>query len=102
MVNVIKADGTRESYNRNKVLDSIKRAGIPESLNKLLIDEIERDLYEDVTTYKIYKHIEDFLGKSDEKYLKGRYSLKQSIMQLGPTGYPFETYVAEVLKTHKI
>ncbi len=98
MVNVIKADGTIEPYQREKVLDSIKRAGIPRRLQDEVLKKIESDLHEDITTSQIYKHIEDFLGRSDEPYLKGRYSLKQAIMALGPTGYPFEFYVSEILK----
>ena len=98
MVDVIKADGTKEPYQRKKVLDSITRAGIPKSLQIEVLNKIEADLHEDITTQQIYKHIEDYLVQSGKPHLKGRYSLKRAIMQLGPTGYPFEAYIAYVLE----
>src|SRR3989344_4492441 len=98
MVNVIKADCTKENYSREKVLSSIKRAGIPKNLQEEVLNKVEADLHENITTQQIYRHIEDSLEASDEPYLKGRYSLKRAIMQLGPTGYPFEAYISEVLR----
>jgi hypothetical protein len=40
------------------------------------------------------------LSKSEQPYSRARYSLKQAIMLLGPTGYPFEDFIGEVLQAH--
>ncbi|KKQ34633.1 MAG: ATP-cone domain-containing protein [Microgenomates group bacterium GW2011_GWA2_37_6] len=98
MPNVLKADGTFESYDENKLLSSIKRAGIPGSLHSQVLNHIKSKLYENIPTSEIYKHIEEFFIKENDVYSKTKYSLKRAIMDLGPTGFPFESYVSEILK----
>ncbi len=98
MPQVIKADGTIEDFSENKLLSSIKRAGVPSKLHRLVLDHVKSRLYDNIPTYEIYAHIEEFLEKSDEPYIKSKYSLKAAIMELGPTGFPFEVYVSEILK----
>ncbi len=98
MVNIIKANGDKEQFSEEKLMNSIKRAGIPESLRSLVLNHVKEKLHENITTEEIYKHIGEFLGKSEEPYQKTRYMLKQAIMDLGPTGYPFEDFVAKILE----
>lgn len=95
---VIKATGEKELFNEKKLRLSIKRAGIPDSISDQVVKHIQTKLYENIPTYEIYKHITEFLSNSPHPYTKTRYSLKQAIMDLGPTGYPFEDYVNEILK----
>lgn len=98
MVTVVKATGEKESFSEEKVRVSIQRAGIPEELQKQVLTHIKNKLYDDIPTSEIYRHITEFLGQSQNPYTKARYSLKQAIMDLGPTGYPFEDFVGEILK----
>ena len=98
MVNVIKADGALEPFSEEKLLSSVKRAGIPESLQNQVLDHVKKNLYEKIPTSEVYKHIEEYFGTSKEYSSKTRYSLKRGIMELGPTGFPFEVYISEVLK----
>lgn len=97
MINVIKATGEIEPFSEEKVRASIKRAGINEGIEDEVLQEIKNKLYENIPTSEIYKIILDYLGKS-RPIGKIRYSLKQAIMQLGPTGYPFEDFIGEILK----
>lgn len=54
-------------------------------------------LYEGMPTRKIYQLAFKILrGKS--RPLAARYRLKSGIMELGPSGYPFEKFVGEVLR----
>ena len=95
---VIKATGEKELFNEEKLRLSIKRAGIPDSVSHGVINHIKTKLYENIPTYEIYKHITEFLSNSPHPYTKTKYSLKQAIMDIGPTGYPFEDYVSEILQ----
>lgn len=97
MINVIKATGEIEPFSEEKLRNSIKRAGIPNDQQDQLIDYIETNLYDNIHTSQIYKYISDFF-KKNHSYGRSRYSLKQSLMDLGPTGYPFEDYVADILE----
>jgi len=99
MINVIKSTGTTEPFSEEKVLGSVQRAHIPKDLQDQIVKHVKAKLYNNIPTSKIYHHITEFLGASSLPYSRAKYSLKQGVMDLGPTGYPFEDFVTEVLKS---
>ncbi len=99
MIYVRKANGEKEVFNEEKLRSSIKRARVPQTVQPLVLEHIKSKLYDDITTHEIYHHITEFLEKSEEPYARSRYSLKNSLIALGPTGYPFEDYIASVLES---
>jgi len=99
MIHVLKADRTREPFSEQKVMDSIIRARIPHSLRGEVLTHIKSKLYDGISTQEIYHHILEFLSTSPKPYIKTRYSLKEAIMQLGPTGYPFEDFISRLLES---
>lgn len=98
MPNVLKATGKIESFSEEKLRMSVKRAGIPDNLQGEVITLIKNKLYDNIPTSEIYKYITHYLQSSNYPPRSSRYGLKQSIMDLGPTGYPFEDYISEILK----
>ena len=100
MISVQKADGTTEPFDEKKVLASLRRAGVPKNLEESALAYVESKLYDGIQTGELFQHISEFLGKSDHPYTKSKYSLKRAIMMLGPTGYPFEDFIAKVLEVH--
>jgi hypothetical protein len=98
MPNVLKATGRIEPFSEEKLRLSIQRAGIPDVLRNEVVSNIKNNLYDNIPTSEIYKQILSFLQNSAYPLNHTRYSLRQAIMDLGPTGYPFEDYVSEILK----
>lgn len=98
MINVLKSNNTIEPFSEEKLLASIKRAGIPSNLQNLVMDHVKGILYENIPTSEIYKHIQEYLGNSNEHYSRSKYSLKRAIMELGPTGFPFEVFISFYLQ----
>lgn len=98
MIHVLKANGATESFSEEKVLASIKRARIPKSLQDQILAHVKAKLYDNIPTSEIYHHITEFLETSFSPFSRARYSLKQAIMDLGPTGYPFEDFVTGLLR----
>jgi Holliday junction resolvase-like predicted endonuclease len=97
MVNVLKASGIKEPFSEEKLRSSINRAGIPQDLQNEVLFHVQSKLYENIPTLEVYKHVREFLqNKPHPNAIK--YKLKQALMELGPTGYPFEDFVAEILK----
>jgi Holliday junction resolvase-like predicted endonuclease len=96
---VLKADKSRELFNEEKVLSSIQRARIHPDIQQEVLNHVKSKVYDGITTAEIYHHITEYLGKSPDPFAKTRYSLKQAIMELGPTGYPFEDFIAKLLQT---
>lgn len=99
MFNVIKANGEKEPFNEKKVLNSIRRAGITSDLQPKILAHIKEKMVDNITTTEIYRHINDYFDDTNNLYEKAKYSLKQAIMLLGPTGYPFEDYIALIFQS---
>jgi len=60
---------------------------------------IQSKAYDGISTSEIYQHVLEFLDTSSHPYSRAKYSLKESIMMLGPTGYPFEDFIARLLES---
>ncbi len=97
VINVIKATGEIEPFSERKVIGSLLRAGASLELAQKITAEIKPHLYQNITSFEVYDRVMRTL-KKEQKDLAARYNLKQAIMELGPTGYPFEKYMAEVLR----
>ncbi len=98
MLQVLKANGRKEPFDEEKVISSIKRARIPQALSARALLHAKSKLYDGIPTREIYQHILEFLGESEHPYSKAKYGLKEAIMMLGPTGYPFEDFIARILQ----
>ncbi len=94
---VLKADGTRELFDPEKLEYSLKRAGASSKIVFDIIAHLKAHLEQNTTTHEIYKHAFELLHKN-EKPIALRYSLKRAIQELGPSGFPFEDFVAEIFK----
>lgn len=94
---VTKADGTRELFDTSKLENSLKKAGAASSVVEKIIADVETHLTDGMTTHDIYRHAFEQLHTL-EKPVALKYSLKRAIMELGPTGFAFEDFVAEIFK----
>lgn len=94
---VTKASGEKVPFSANKLQLSLERAGAGEEDIDAVLCEVKSILYEEIPTKKIYQTAFRMLRKRS-KITVARYVLKKAIMELGPTGYPFERFVGELLK----
>jgi hypothetical protein len=96
-IEIIKANGDKEPFLENKVRESLKRAGAnQEVVNKILVNLIGK-LHSGMTTKEIYSQV---FGLFNE-YQSGHgfhYGLKNALMALGPSGYPFEKFIAKLFE----
>jgi hypothetical protein len=95
---VIKADGTMEVFNANKLRGSLRRSGAKEKDIDYIVSHIESEIGSGDSTAKIYKHAFAILKKR-ERVSAARYSLRRSVSELGPSGFPFETFLSEIFKS---
>lgn len=96
---VRKASGAEEPFQLEKLEKSLLSAGAPEHIIPQLLKDIERFAYPGITTKKIYARAFAQLNKN-QTALAVRYKLKQAILELGPTGYPFENLIGQLFE-HK-
>lgn len=93
---ITKASGEKSRYSEEKIRISLKRVGATDEQIDPIINEISSKLYEGMPTKKIYRLAFNLL-REGPRHLAAKYHLKQAIMELGPSGYPFEKYVGEIL-----
>ncbi|HBB44349.1 MAG: ATP-cone domain protein [Parcubacteria group bacterium GW2011_GWA1_44_13] len=94
---VIKSTGERERFSLNKLRRSLTRSGADDETIERIVEHILPELHEGMKTSQIYKHAYSILKKN--KYPAAiRYSLRKAVLELGPSGFPFEKFVAEVLR----
>ena len=84
----------RELFSFDKVYGSCKRAGASDALAKKIAHDIEKKIYPEMKTSEIYKLVKSFLKESPVTAIK--FSLKQAMRKLGPSGFDFEKYIAEI------
>ena len=93
---VTKASGEKCLYSEKKIRTSLLKSGASEEQADFILKEIKAKLFEGISTKKIYD-IAFSLLKKKSRYLAARYHLKKAIMELGPSGFPFEKYFSEIL-----
>lgn len=98
MKKVIKASGLEEKFSSRKIYTTILEAGGSKDIAQEAVNEVKRKYYENITTKDILEIILNVLKKYPG--LSAKYDLKRAIMSLGPTGFPFEQFVADLLKEY--
>ncbi len=84
-------------FSLEKVRRSLRKSGADERAINEIISVIRSELHQGISTQEIYDRAFDLLRHKDS-VLASRYKLKKAIYELGPTGYPFEKFVAAVLE----
>ena len=94
---VTKASGLTEPFSILKLRNSLTRAkASPEEINGI-VEILLPKLYQGISTKKIYSEAFRLL-REYSKHHAARYYLKRGMMELGPSGYPFENFVGELFK----
>jgi Holliday junction resolvase-like predicted endonuclease len=93
-----KADGGLEKFDLQKLEHSLARAHASPEVAQKVVAHMVQNVEDGMTTHEIYHQAFSFLH-SLETPVAARYSLRRAIMELGPSGFPFERFVAEILKT---
>ena len=97
-INIEKANGKHEAFDEEKLRSSLLRAGATAEEVEEVLGHIVAELFDGMTTTEIYKHAFSLLHATTKPVAR-RYSLRRAVMDLGPTGFPFEDFIAEVLKS---
>jgi hypothetical protein len=95
---ITKASGQKEPFDRNKLLASLNRCKATEKEAQQVLSHIEAELEDGMTTDLIYRHAYSVLKKLGNPTAFAKYSLRRALSGLGPTGFPFEKFIAETMK----
>jgi hypothetical protein len=95
---IVKADGTSETFDPARLRNSLERSGAgphtADRIAKLITDTVtpgsaSREIYTRAFT----------LLRKETRPVAARYALRRALMELGPSGHPFEDLVSHLYRT---
>jgi len=108
---VTKADGEQEIFDPAKLEHSLALSGASTTMRAKVLAHVLRELKPgpirdgssngaSMTTEDIYRHAFQILKREEVTPVAARYSIKRAVFALGPSGFPFEQFLAEVFRGH--
>lgn len=92
---IVKASGEEEAFSEKKFRQSLLNSGATPMEADLVHEKVLQKLKTGSSTHRLFR-----LAFSELKKIRGglasRYNLKKAIMELGPSGFPFEKYISEL------
>lgn len=96
-INIIKSTGDLVPFSIDKLKRSLQRSGTADAVINEVANEVVSCMHEGMTTREIYSMAFKLL-KRRHSPSASRYTLKRAIMDLGPSGFPFEKFIGEVFR----
>ena len=96
-IDIIKSSGEKAKFSLDKLRKSLKHSGADHNTIESILDKVKDELYTGITTYEIYNRAYALL-KKQKSVFASKYKLKKAIYELGPTGFPFERFIAAILE----
>lgn len=97
-MHITKASGESVAFDSGKLYRSLHRAGASQAHAEAIVRQVREQLYEGMTTKQIYRLAHRLLRR-DASHTAARYSLKQALLGFGPSGFPFEQFIAKLLES---
>lgn len=94
-IEIAKSSGEKVKFSLEKLRASLKRSGADADLINQILDKVRDELYQGISTKEIYNRAFALLKKK-KSYFASKYKLKKAIYELGPTGFPFENFIAAI------
>ena len=96
-VQIIKASGEAEEFSEEKLRNSLRKSEATDEMENIVVSEVLKQLRPNMTTAEIHRIAFRLLRKLKSSSA-ARFNIKKAIMELGPTGFPFESLVGEIFK----
>lgn len=95
---ITKRNGEVAPFEEEKLRRALIRSGAkPRDLEEAM-EAVRGILYDGIDTHKIFQTAYKTLRKRSH-HSAGRYRLKKAMMELGPSGYPFEKFVGKLFES---
>lgn len=97
-VQIRKYSGENVEFDRDKLISSLTSAGSGLELAREITEEVEKRLFDGISTKTIYQMAFKRL-KKNRRTSASKYKIKKAIMELGPSGFPFEQFVGHIFNS---
>lgn len=95
MATIVKADGTVQTFEPERLLSSLVRAGAGRHAAESITEVVTQSIVPGITSKEVYTRAFALLRK-EGRPIAARYALRRALLELGPTGHPFEDLVARL------
>ncbi len=96
-IKIIKSSGEKVNFSMDKLRNSLNYSGANHNQISEILKTVESELYNGISTNEIYNRAYALL-KGKKPVYASKYKLKKAIYELGPTGFPFERFIAAILE----
>ncbi len=94
---VVNLRGEKEPFSFKKVYRSALNCGASKQTALAIALQIQKEAFPGISTAEIFDRIFELLSKESLKSAI-RFNLKKAIEKLGPTGFPFEKFIASIFE----
>ncbi len=91
-----KSSGELAQFSEEKLIRSLLNSGATEEQALLVLKDVKNQLSNGYSTHKIFRLAFKLLKKYS-RATASKYKLKEGIMELGPAGFAFEKFIAELM-----
>lgn len=95
LITITKSDGTKQLFEQDKLVNSLKHAGASEEAIDDIVEQVENNMKDGMATNEIYGYAFSLLRKHSV-HVATKYSVRRALAELGPDGFPFEKFVAHI------
>lgn len=94
---IVKADGSSEPFDPRRLVMSLERAGAGAHTAERIAERIVRSTRPGMSSKAVYTRAFALLRK-EARPVAARYALRRAMLELGPTGHPFEDFVSRLFR----
>ncbi|MFA6503037.1 MAG: ATP-binding protein [Candidatus Paceibacterota bacterium] len=94
---IVKADGSRETFNPVRLTASLMRAGAGAYAAERISEIITATVVSGMSSKEVYARAFALLRK-ESRPVAARYTLRRALFDLGPTGHPFEDFISHLFR----
>jgi len=95
---ISKADGSKEIFDPGRLITSLERAGAGEHTAERIAESITSSVVPGASSKEIYARAFALLRR-EARPIAARYALRRALLELGPTGHPFEDFISHLYRT---
>ncbi|MCX6787536.1 MAG: hypothetical protein NTY93_03415 [Candidatus Kaiserbacteria bacterium] len=94
---IVKADGSNQTFDPMRLVSSLQRAGAGEHAAMNIAKAITNTVAQGASSREIYTRAFALLRK-EGRPIAARYALRRALLELGPTGHPFEDFISHLYR----
>lgn len=94
---IVKAGGSNEVYDPGRLITSLMRAGAGSYAAERIASTITDMVVPGMSSKEVYSRAFAMLRK-ESRPVAARYALRRALLELGPTGHPFEDFISHLFR----